>query len=484
MRNLTNMLCGIVLCLTLISTPAFSQEQLGLRLDNYSGSTGIIQNPAANATNPLAWDLNLGAFGAFTNSNLLFVRDASVFKVLKNRESIAPDPSLGGGLNRTNAKLYYDLTDKNGFMGAMSVRYMGPSFSINLKNGQSFGLFTGVRFLASSHNLPKQLGETILVNRQYNVDTKLDKFKGNAMLWSEYGFNYSYTMGSEHEGKLAIGGSLKFVQGLHALFAKNYTGTQFTQIAKDSFRMDAMRAAFGFTTNYDKPSYTPNGSGFGLDVGAVMTIPSRDDKPYEWRLGVSFLDMGKVTMRQNVEVHSYNVKESFLVTKDDFNDIDWLNNPREEIFRRLNDKAIGANNTSVVANSFEMGMPATFSVQADYAYDKNIFISGVIMQRLPVGDKVLERENILAIVPRYESRWISGSLSMTLLNYNQVRWGMNARLGYFSIGTENLGSYFKHKRMFGSDFYMALKVNPFREGFFGERFGGHKRSKKVSCYRF
>ncbi len=481
MRNLSHMLCGIVVCLSTIATPTFSQEQLGLRLDNYSGSTGIIQNPAANATNPLSWDINVFGMGFFSNSNLLYVEKGSVGSVLRNREKIGPSPSLNSDFVGTS-KLFYNLSDKNLYGGGFSARFMGPSATINLKNGNSFGFFTGVRFMASSHDLPKQLGETLLTNRRFNITTPLDKFKGNAMLWSEYGLNYGYTMGNEQDGKLALGASLKFVQAHQAFFIKNYQGTEMTQIAPDSFQMGALRATFGYTTNYDKPTLKPNGSGFGLDVGAVMTIPARDDKPYEWRLGVSFLDMGKVTMRQNVEVNSYNVKEGFLITKDDFKDIDWLNNPRAEVMKRLNDKALGAGKSAQIANAFEMGMPATFSVQADYAYSKEIFISGVLMQRLPVGEKVLERENVLAIVPRYETRWISGSLSMTMVNYQQVRWGMNARLGFLTIGTENLGSYFKHKRLYGSDFYMALKVNPLNNSLFGNVGGGRK--KNVSCYRF
>ena len=42
----------------------YSQEQLGLRLDNYAGANAIALNPAANAaTNPLTWDVNLAGAG-------------------------------------------------------------------------------------------------------------------------------------------------------------------------------------------------------------------------------------------------------------------------------------------------------------------------------------------------------------------------------------------------------------------------------------
>ena len=82
----------IPLCFTFLiafSIKNNAQEQLGLRLDNYAGVNALTLNPAANATNPLTWDVNLAGFGAWLNTNLGYIQKASVSKVLNNMKNLS-----------------------------------------------------------------------------------------------------------------------------------------------------------------------------------------------------------------------------------------------------------------------------------------------------------------------------------------------------------------------------------------------------------
>src|ERR1041385_6152393 len=83
MLPLKRLLCGFVFAV--IAMQGFSQEQLGLRLGNYSGINGTLFNPAFNVNSPLRWDINLIPGGAFVENNYVFIKDASVLKIIKNK---------------------------------------------------------------------------------------------------------------------------------------------------------------------------------------------------------------------------------------------------------------------------------------------------------------------------------------------------------------------------------------------------------------
>ena len=84
----------IILFYLLKNTFLIAQEQLGLRLGNYSGVNAIALNPAGSATYPLSWDINLVGVGATFHNNLSYIEKASIGKAARNANNIGPDPAL------------------------------------------------------------------------------------------------------------------------------------------------------------------------------------------------------------------------------------------------------------------------------------------------------------------------------------------------------------------------------------------------------
>ncbi len=473
--------------LCLLSCPQlFAQEQLGLRLDNYSGANAISLNPAANATCQLSWDVNLIGFGIGGSNNMAYIENTSVGKVARNAAKIGPDPALNIFFKGTPA-LEYNFTDKPKSFGSMVVRAMGPSFVVNLGSGHSFGLFSSVRAVLSSNSLPRIFNPYEMQRTVYGKSFDIDPFKIKGLSWSELGLNYAYKIGGDTEGGLAIGANLKFMKGFQGFFIDNFEGTKMTRISKDTFRFDAMKGNIGFTTNYDDKPTQSNGSGIGFDIGALLTVAANDDRPYEWRFGVSILDLGSIKMTQNTEVHQFVTKEGFILSKKDFEGLN-AQDPRADALLRFNQIAFNNPQATLKGNSMVFGLPTAFQVQADYAFTKNIFLNGLVIQRIPISANTLERDNLLAITPRYESRWLSASMPISVFNYKQVRVGLAVRLAFLTIGTEHLMSFMSNSNLYGTDFYMALKINPFKVGALslGKKGTGGNwgKNKRVSCYKF
>lgn len=475
-----------ILCL-LSCSQLFAQEQLGLRLDNYSGVNAITLNPAANATCAFEWDVNLVGFGIGGSNNMAYIENASVGRAVRNAAKIGPDPALNIFFKGTPA-LEYNFTDRPTSFGSMVIRAMGPSFVVNLGSGHSFGLFSSVRAVLSSNSLPRILNPYEMQRTVYGKTFYIDPFKIKGLSWSEFGINYAYKIGGDTEGGgVSIGANLKFMKGLQGLFIDNFDGTKMTRISKDTFRFEAMNGNIGFTTNYDDEPTQSNGSGVGFDIGALLTTTADDDRPYEWRIGVSILDLGSIKMNRNTEVHQFLTKEGFELSKQDFEGLN-AQDPRADALQRINQIAFNNPQATLKGNSMVFGLPTALQVQADYAFTKNLFLNGLVIQRIQISDRVLERDNLIALTPRYESHWFGASMPISVFNYKQVRVGLAARLAFLTIGTEHLMSFMRNSNLYGTDFYIALKINPFKFGSLSSgkngRGGNWGKNRRVSCYKF
>jgi hypothetical protein len=121
-------------------------------------------------------------------------------------------------------------------------------------------------------------------------------------------------------------------------------------------------------------------------------------------------------------------------------------------------------------------MPAAFSLQGDYAFTGNVFLNATLIQRFPGGALVPARGNLVALTPRFEHRWFSVSVPLSLYNWQDFRIGLAARLGFLVVGSDHLLSWVGQRDWYGTDAYIALKINPFSDG--------RRKKYKVRCYDF
>ena len=161
------------------------------------------------------------------------------------------------------------------------------------------------------------------------------------------------------------------------------------------------------------------------------------------------------------------------------------NDPSTDAIKRFNQTTFGRPNATLRGNNFALSLPTSMVFQADFAVLPTFFINGLLVQRLPSANRGLSRDNVLAVTPRFETRWFGASLPLSILNYQQVRIGFAARLAFLTIGTDNLGSFLGQKRLYGSDIYAALTISPFKIGKLAGGGGFRSRGgKDAKCYRF
>lgn len=486
----------IALALLLASLQGFGQEQLGIRMDNYTGMDQAWINPAFVASSPLTFDLHLAGLGTFIEQNYGFIHNTSLLD-MKSKTDFVSAFDLENKMVSENTLVgdVYDTSNKKFLKFSNTIS--GPSLMIKIGEQHSVGVFTNLRSAFTVTKIPAILGYYSYDRKEYLDGFTLTPFKAAAANWIETGLHYGIEI-EKSNGTIAFGGNIKY----NSFLESGYFGLQdemtYTKISKDSISIDYPAIEFAITSgNIKQINVDPNnmnatvgdvglrvyGNGFSADLGASVQIVDRDVDGYRWRAGISILDFGIAKFNQESELHtSYPIPNKLTI---DFDELDTLKS-LEELEQKVSEIAFGDAKASLKARSFKMGLPSAISIQGDYQFIQNVFVGGTLVQPFGLSRYNLTRTAVLAVAPRFENRFFSLTAPVVLRDWKSVRMGLAGRLGFVSFGTDNLGSFIKKKDFTGTDFYFAIRLNAVNLPNFLSRGEGHKRSKKskLGCYNF
>lgn len=474
----------------LLSTSClFGQEQLGLRLDNYSGINSVFLNPANTISTPLKWDFNIASAGVFVENNYAFIADASVAALLKEGENL--EVIYAGDIDTdTNVPANAFVSD---FFNDGKKRYAsvlgtvnGPSGMLKIKD-HTIGAFYNYRFAFGSSNIPTNLSYYTYDERNFFDSFPVTPFDGGVMVWDEIGVNYSYKI-ETGAGFLAIGANIKYLRGKEAAFFENVNTFDLVKIGEDSISSTLAVLEYGTTTaSLEEEAFAneTTGRGIGFDVGVTATFGGYKDEGYDLKIGVALLDFGSINFNQNAQKHRAEITQYTEVSGDNFSDITGVEE-YDAFLQRFSEITTGSPTETLQANEFRMMLPSGISVQADYSFNENIFLNATIVQGVRFNTPGISRNSIAAITPRYEHKWFSVQMPVVLHNYQNLRIGLAGRIAFLTLGSDNLGSLVgKFSDFTGTDFYVGLKINPFNIGT-GDRYSGPGRKKLgrkgVKCY--
>ncbi len=471
---------------------AIAQEQFGLRLDNFAGVSGLPLNPSAATTYPLAFDINILGGGFFGSTNVGHVQKASVLGVLRNSDRIAISPNLGFETTIANPKYYLDFRQS-------SIRKYGlglgridlPSFLVNFYGGHSFGMVNSFRTYLGSSDLPKASNYYLIKNTPRGMPINIEPFRFALTAWTEIGLNYGYRSELDNGDDFGFGITLKYLLPVQAIFFENRMNTKITEVAPDVWVADSLNLEVAFTKDAQNNLFSNKGSGFGADLGiSYVSQPDQNGRP-AFRLGFSLLDLGRMTFSNNSELHRLAKKPLTSFSDTTFGtispDVDFVT----ESMRIVTERVLGSGKNSKIAEGFDMTLPTALNFQADLHLedflDDNFFVGGALIQRIGSNNRGAVRPNQFVVAPRWETRWLGASLPVSLLEWQQVRVGFSARLAFLTLGTADLTSFIYQNKLRSSDFYIALKFNPFSDGKIGEyggNSGGRSKSNSEKCYKF
>ncbi len=446
----------VLVCITLL---AFPQEQLGLRLSNYSGINGTLFNPAFNVSSPLVWDVNLIAAGAFAENNYSYVKDASVIKIIRNHDGFAFSGDSNGEVNAPGRLQYDFTTGKRRKEAYANIFITGPSAMFHVKE-HTLGVFFNFRSTVSVNRVPNSLGYYNVSALQTGDVLNVKPFKAAGLVWSEAGVNYGRNVYRKGHHTVNAGISLKFLQGYEAFYFQNHETVDIA-LNIDSMNYQQAHVTFGLASGALNATGEPysldqRGLGASLDMGAVYYRTKDKEKPFDWKIGVSLLDFGKITFDKEAQAHEINTDNAFDFVQGEYSNVQTT----QDAIEILSEQSLTLSYASLVNNKFSIWTPAGISAFAEYAVTSRFYINAAVVRRLRFKGPVPERDNIWAVTPRYEHRWYEVSVPLVLYNDKKPRMGAAIRLGPLVIGSDNIFSWFGSHNTTGSDIYFALKLNP------------------------
>ncbi|MFN0276047.1 MAG: DUF5723 family protein [Chitinophagales bacterium] len=464
MKQLFSSAVAALLIISISTHKVFAQEFIGLRTDNFSGSNGMLLNPASAISGALPWDVNIVAGGFSAYNNYVYLQDANTFSAMS-----------ADSANLLFNEVSQLRATENAFLQLPSAFFKTGDFA--------FGFFITGRSAASvmSDNYPP--GINTLQNIPMGVPTTLPKFDAVLINWMEVGFNAAMLLQELPQGNIAVGTNVKVLGGFEGVQFHNNEELTFTkqQILTDVSNIDA---TYAFTENAGGGDFTSlkfNGWGLGTDLGIVYTLNSSRRKSYyadyDWKFSGSLVDLGFVHYGNNAGAYALNSETNFDVLTADLDSISDLIE-----FNRTGSRVLyDASQASQVDTKFTNSLPAAINLQADYNIGKGFFVNAMLTRRISfINENMVARANTVYLAPRFESRFFGLTTPVSLYEDKYFHVGAAARIFFLTIGSDDLLSWINKSEYNGTDFYAGIKINPvWLSGNKNDK--KYKASKQLDC---
>ena len=184
---------------------------------------------------------------------------------------------------------------------------------------------------------------------------------------------------------------------------------------------------------------------------------SKGEKPYDYRLGVSLVDVGYLKYTSGTRTYAFNHLNT------DWYGIDTTSfGGLVQTDSILSDQFYGNYRRSRDQRSMTMYLPTAAAIQFDVAFTENYFVNLSVIQRVPLGKNSIRRANQIAITPRFESRRIEIALPISSYELFRPRIGLSFRFGIFTIGTDMISPLFGLTDSYGADLYFGIAWRNFK----------------------
>jgi hypothetical protein len=460
--------------LFIITEGAFAQLSLGQVTSNYSGIGGSTVNPAFMANTKLRADINIFSAHNFVENNYFYFpsHQSSLFKMANGAYEFELFPKPYGKGNRYVHTYYNDKSLKNVMLES---RIIGPSLMVAVGE-HMFAIRTGFRFMSSTRRLPYDMANfsyyTMDFKPQHNTYFVRDNYDMASMAWWEVGFSYAKVLMRGKSNHISAGITVSPLFGYSGAYV---TGgdTRYIVYNDDVLNVEQLTGEFGFSLPIDYQTDNINlmhpmvrGYGMGIDLGVSWQYrekPYQKRLPrncykkrfedYKFKLGFSLLDVGWIRFSKNAEKHAFkNVHNNWI----DVNQLDYYN--ISEALEDASELFYGDPDSSLQARSFRIYLPTTVSMQFDYHIKDNWFINSIVAIPAMYASPMIERPVVIALTPRFESRFLEINVPLVLYDFRDPRVGLSIRLDGFTIGTDNIGCFMGSRDITGADIYVSYRI--------------------------
>ncbi|MGA0556711.1 DUF5723 family protein [Larkinella sp. VNQ87] len=478
-----------------VAVPVWGQYLTGIVNSNYAGTQALYRNPAEVADSRYRFYLNLVTTDFYAaNNHVRWVAPFPFFRYITGTVPAQYRSERGRSLGRSG----YLEEQLNGRDKRLTVggEVRGPSALITLSDRFGLAFTTRARTGISYRNTSEETARLMIYGTQIaelqRVVNEGQHGMANVNGFAELGITFGAVLLDNDDRFWKAGITIKREIGFYNAHLRVDDGTH--QIVRDpnqigfqALRIRKFDGAYGYTNQlaYQRVGFSPGwlfgqqsaGGGWGFDLG--MTYEYRPDfrkysyrekgelrrdparNKYLYRISASLVDIGGVRFRNPEIVNLYQVSvENKFITNTTFLGA----KTPDELNARVVDvlDLLPAQRTT----SYRSGLPTALNVSADYKVQEQVYVGALWTQSLVNPNSVgMITPSMLAVVPRWESRWAEVSMPIALQdNYTMMTVGLALRLGPVFAGTDHLGGLANIGNPRGANFYAGAAIPLFRRG--------------------
>ena len=455
-----------------------SQSYLGYLTDNYKGVHGVISNPSSIVDSRYRTDINLIGVSAFAGNDAFGLDPFNFFKDYTDAQDAREENSEISDFDIFDSLTESYLTDDNNF-GA-NVDILGPSFMFNINSENSIALFSRVRAFVNLNKLAGSTYDIIRSGEDITIINEDDVFV-NASAWTEIGATYARVLKNDAEHFLKGGLSLKYMRG-GGVYANGAdlvleiddentteldTGTTISTVTVSGEGSYAVPVNIDELEDYEFSDYldlSRDFSTFGIDLGFTYewrpdhknymttnakgeTNYDRGKNKYKLKLGLSITDLGLGGFKHD---NGYSEGFTFNFDSTEIEDIDELDGILDEAYET----------TTIEDFSYKFNLPTALHFNADYNINDKFYVNlntdFSLVSKEQVGANSIS--NLVSLTPRFESKWLSFYVPLSMVQYSGFRAGAGLRAGPIYIGSGSILTNLFSDYSKGADVYAGFKI--------------------------
>ena len=455
-----------------IFTAVQSQSYHAFNGSPYAGVSSMYVNPASTVNSAYKWDLNIFSFQEVISQNLGTINSGSLIKY---------DSAYTEFTNGLRSRFFHSNIDFSLF-----------NFRIKLNQKSAFAIGGRFRAFGNLKATPFYYNDTISSIQSFLHENKIVNFLqgfGTHSGWGELNFNYSRILKQSQNARLTAGITLAYMRGLsgghaninHASYyeqkdnnGNNYYiltgGSALVEFSANYDSLDAKKSSTGNTKSFFKNTQSSIGLNIGFEYlfkkGAVFNDEPLTSENYDWKIGLSILDIGKNKYKHaNGSFYAgdpkYTSADTFLLTA--FNNVTSLKNIRDTLRNYVNV-------LDTLSSNFIISNPTRLTLSVDRNLGNHFYINGQLNINFFSTEpwkKLRTREvDLLTITPRWETNKWGVYLPIQYNTQGQLWIGGAVKLGPLLIGFHSLDIYKWFKtgtQTYNGGGYIMLNIHPFRK---------------------
>ena len=468
----------VISCFFYINIQA--QNQFGLTTGDYVGLHSLQINPANICFQPVTYEFNILGADVYINNNDFFTNTTFIpklgFNNNFNRLRFQNQKYTIDSFKPGNLLVKRNLQSKGYVFGGVNV--LGPSFLFAISKKTSLAITTAFRTHLSVNNISTDAATSVFEGLSYypirSQQIEMKNTKVSFGSWEEIGFSYAHVINDNYYYTHRFGFSVKALFGLAGgyIYDNGYNGwnDDGTKLIFDSSNFSYAYSGPSTSKKYKNTSNSSvslNGIGTSFDIGysvqknaaaGTRYCPNfyhygNNTKVYNWRLGISVLDIGAIQFYKNS--FATNIINGSL----NWNKFDTIAKYDISVMDATLRSYVGDEKTQTF-KSFWLILPSALSLQYDYNLNAVFYVNATIVQRITLAKMPsLSRMNSIAIIPRYESEELTICMPFILNEYKDFNLGLAVRYKHVTIGSDRFGETFGLQNLYGANFYFTYKYS-------------------------